>query len=150
MTEWLHHDGSTTPPPDEPIQISAGMAPDAAARLNDLTNVPPDELIWSPRWGGAIGLDHTPGCFVCGPTTTDIYNSNISCFVANKEVGERITALFPHGARLDYRHWEPQWIQVKVGACPKHIPLLHALVAMTRAKVTPEAIKAVREAGGAT
>lgn len=65
-----------------------------------------------------IGCDNTPGCFVCGGEKS-LY-SNISGFVASKEDGETITGWFEHGARLDFRAYEPNWIQVKIGACNAH------------------------------
>lgn len=72
------------------------------------------------RWfSRGIGSDHTPGCFGCPDSGPNLY-SNISAFVNSKEEGERATLIVGHGARLDYRINEPQWIQVKVGACPRH------------------------------
>lgn len=72
-----------------------------------------------------LGLDHTPGCFVCGGDH-DLYH-NISGFVNTKSDGEHVVAMFQHGARLDYREYEPHWIQVKIGACEQHIPQLKEL-----------------------
>jgi hypothetical protein len=48
-------------------------------------------------------------------------------FVTSKEDGEAVTALFKTGARLDYRDYEPNWIQVKVGSCKEHYPNLERL-----------------------
>jgi hypothetical protein len=75
-----------------------------------------------------MGQDWTPGCFVCGGKH-DLY-ANQSGFVTSKESGERIVALFEHGAFLDYRQYEPDWIQVKVGACKKHVPNLQKLYSL--------------------
>lgn len=52
-------------------------------------------------------------------------------FVSSKPGGERVVAMFRvhhlGSARLDYRDWEPHYIQVKVGACNAHLPNLEAL-----------------------
>lgn len=72
-----------------------------------------------------IGKDDTPGCFVCGGDHT-LYN-NISGFVRTKDAGERILALFPYGARLDYRSSTPDRVQVKIGACDTHKKCLEKL-----------------------
>lgn len=77
-----------------------------------------------PKNGGeffrsrGIGLDQTPGCFVCGGNET--LHANISGFVNTKEAGERVVAMFDKGARLDFRLHEPDRIQVKIGACNNH------------------------------
>jgi hypothetical protein len=84
-----------------------------------------------PEGGGdyfrprGIGLDTTPGCFVCGGPK-DLY-SNISAFVGCKAAGERVVAMFDQGARLDYREYEPDRVQVKIGACDKHKTQLEQL-----------------------
>lgn len=65
-----------------------------------------------------LGLDTCPGCFVCGGETAML--TNISSFVRSKEDGEEIVSWFEHGAYLDYRENEPNWIQVKIGACTAH------------------------------
>jgi len=52
---------------------------------------------------------------------------NVSGFVQSKEAGERVVALFNGRARLDYRTYEPNWIQVKVGCIPEHEAVLHRL-----------------------
>jgi len=72
-----------------------------------------------------IGLDNTPGCFVCGGNQ-DLYN-NMAAFVQTKDEGEKVAKIFQTGARLDYRPSEPNWIQVKIGACKKHLPNLERL-----------------------
>ena len=72
-----------------------------------------------------IGLDMTPGCFVCGGG--ERMYSNIAAFVQCKESGERVVAMFRQGARLDYREHEPDYVQVKVGACKEHLHCLQNL-----------------------
>ena len=65
-----------------------------------------------------IGSDNTPGCFICGGEQ-GLY-SNIAAFVESKADGEKVVRMFEYGARLDFRSREPDWIQVKIGACKKH------------------------------
>jgi hypothetical protein len=77
---------------------------------------------FSPR---GIGLDSTPGCFVCGGK--DGLYDNVSGFVKCKAAGQRVVAMFCSGARLDYRKSEPDYVQVKVGACKEHLANLKAL-----------------------
>ena len=77
-----------------------------------------------------IGTDKTPGCFCCGGKKR--YHNNIAAFVKSKQAGERIVKLFgEYGAWLDYREFEPDWIQVKIGACDKHLPNLEKLAELT-------------------
>lgn len=84
-----------------------------------------------PEGGGeffasrGIGLDTTPGCFVCGGS--EGLRSNIAAFVECKRAGERVVAMFSQGARLDCRDLEPDYVQVKVGACPAHLANLEQL-----------------------
>lgn len=96
-------------------------------------------LKFSPR---GIGLDICPCCFICGaerrnPEAND-YLHNIAAFVSSKEEGGKIALWFSdyanvhNGARLDFRATEPDWIQLKVGACDKHLPYLEMLYNMTR------------------
>lgn len=97
--------------------------------------------VFRPR---GVGLDTCPGCFVCGAAKrskdANDYLNNVSGFVRTKEEGERIVQMFvvedgedPNAsrARLDFRPSEPNWIQLKVGACDAHLPNLEALVTMT-------------------
>ena len=79
-----------------------------------------------------VGTDMTPGCFVCGGK--EGMQNNIAAFVNHKHAGERVVSLFKQGARLDWRPREPSWIQVKIGACKKHLPNLEALHSLTREK----------------
>lgn len=84
-------------------------------------------LPFAPR---GVGMDVTPGCFVCHAVSTG-YMANVSGFVDTRENGQKIVEWFGGFARLDYRDYEPNWIQVKVGGCEKHIPILEALCAAT-------------------
>lgn len=85
-------------------------------------------LHFSPR---GIGSDSVPACFVCGETSGSGCMDNIAAFVASKEEGERIVAWFRGRARLDYREYEPNRIQVKVGVCKEHREQLEQLFKVT-------------------
>ena len=97
-----------------------------------------------------IGYD-TCACFICGATdrTGEGYTfvNNIAAFVRTKEAGQRVVAMFKRGARLDYRAFEPNWIQVKIGACDKHLVNLQLLEVLTDKKhiITEDMI---HQAGG--
>lgn len=95
-----------------------------------------------------IGLDNTPGCFVCGGP--DGLRNNIAAFVQGKTAGERIVAMFvAHygGACLDYRDYEPDWVQVKIGACDDHLGQLKQLCELTAdGRITCERISEVARA----
>lgn len=93
-----------------------------------------------PKGGGeffrsrGIGIDETPGCFVSWCSRNGGRNSryktmynNIAAFVQCKETGERVVAMFRGGVWLDYREYEPDRVQVKIGACDKHLPNLKLL-----------------------
>src|SRR4030042_6394738 len=77
-----------------------------------------------------IGLDDCT-CFVCGTHKRDGKKEtmlhNIAAFVQCKTAGERVVARFPKGADLDYRPYEPDRVQVKIGACDQHLENLKAL-----------------------
>lgn len=78
-----------------------------------------------------IGLDSC-ACFVCGAQQNrnergSVFLNNIAAFAQCKEAGERVVAMFPQGARLDYREHEPDRVQVKIGACDLHLPHLQKL-----------------------
>jgi len=93
-----------------------------------------------PEGGGeffrsrGIGLDDCT-CFICGTHDRDgeghTMLNNICAFVQCKVAGERVVALFDQGARMDYREFEPDRVQVKVGACDKHRPNLELLNELT-------------------
>lgn len=53
--------------------------------------------------------------------------SNIAAFAQCKAAGERVVAMFEHGAFLAFRNHESDWIQVKIGACKRHAPNLEHL-----------------------
>lgn len=79
-----------------------------------------------------IGMDVTNGCICCNlprkPDGKALLVHNISFFVESKQDGEEVVSFFGgQGARLDYRDFEPNWIQAKVGACDAHKPILEAL-----------------------
>lgn len=78
-----------------------------------------------------IGLDTTPGCFVCGGDAG--LHNNIAAFVQCKAAGERVVVMFKTGARLDYREHSPDRVQVKIGACKKHAKKLERLETLTAA-----------------
>lgn len=111
-----------TPPAPSAAETSAGIAPGPAGPTSDAnvaagaTPAPGSPAEWFKSRG--IGNDNTPGCFICGGP--DGLRNNIAAFVPSKESGERVVAMFGAGARLDYREHEPNWIQVKVGACDAH------------------------------
>ncbi len=105
-----------------------------------------------PELGGeffrsrGIGWDYTPGCFVCGGETG--LHRNIAAYVQCKEAGERVVAMFPQGARLDYREYEPDYVQVKIGACTKHrrkLERLHNLTVKHEGVILETMVKAVTE-----
>ncbi|MEX0930601.1 MAG: hypothetical protein WDZ79_02890, partial [Candidatus Paceibacterota bacterium] len=77
-----------------------------------------------------IGLDTTPGCFVCAGD--EELRHNIAAFVQCRKAGERVVAMFPYGARLDCRDSAPDRVQVKIGACDAHLPNLQKLHELTR------------------
>lgn len=78
-----------------------------------------------------IGKDWNLPCFVCGVLME--LSDNIAAFVRTKEAGERVVEMFGGRARLDFREYEPDRIQVKVGACAAHASKLQALHTSTRA-----------------
>jgi hypothetical protein len=93
-----------------------------------------------PEGGGeffrsrGIGLDLCT-CFICD--TNDRtgnghpYLNNIAAFVQCKAAGERVVDMFERGARLDFRKYEPDRVQVKIGACDKHLENLKELHRLT-------------------
>jgi len=97
-----------------------------------------------PEQGGeyfysrGIGSEANLKCLVCGTSSIDggpvsLYLHNIAAYVTCKTAGERIVAMFPKGgARLDYREHEPDYVQVKVGACDHDLPNLEQLHTLTK------------------
>lgn len=67
-----------------------------------------------------IGSDECPCCFVCGSGSCGGFMTNLAAFVESKDEGQQIVEWFCNRARLDFRTAEPNWIQVKVGACEQH------------------------------
>src|SRR3989338_9492502 len=91
-----------------------------------------------------LGLENTPGCFVCGGKSG--LHNNIAAFVRTKAAGERVVTMFEMGARLDYRDFEPDRIQVKVGACGAHFPNLAQLDRLVEdGIVTKDKVKSAQE-----
>ena len=79
-----------------------------------------------------IGSEFGTACFVCGQGGNTLY-SNIAAFVKSKEAGQRVVEMFDNvGVRLDYREFEPDWIQVKIMACKDHLVNLEKLDEMSR------------------
>lgn len=82
-----------------------------------------------------VGLDNCT-CFVCGTHDRDgkghTMLNNIAAFVQGKEAGERVVAMFSQGAWLDYRDFEPDRVQVKIGACDSHLVNLQKLDELTQ------------------
>lgn len=88
-----------------------------------------------PEGGGeffysrGIGMDST-SCFMC-PGSRTTMRENIAAFVQCKAAGERVAEMFKniaHGdVRLDYREYEPDRVQVKLGACADHLACLKEL-----------------------
>lgn len=97
-----------------------------------------------------IGNNSVP-CFVCGHGTSwgsetkpaveleldekGYYKhgncqADMACFVSSKEEGELLSKMIPHSI-LDYRDYEPNRIQLKIGACPSHLVNLQLLGRLT-------------------
>lgn len=84
------------------------------------------------------GLDcNFKNCYACGCSLEKYANHNLSGFVESKEQGESAVKLFREGsAWLDYREREPNWIQVKIGACEDCKDCLNSLNKLTRVTST--------------
>jgi hypothetical protein len=86
-----------------------------------------------------IGMDVTPGCFMCETPFRNAqalsignpYMNNVAAFVQCQAAGARVLAMFDRGARLDYRDFEPDRVQIKIGACDAHLVNLKALEELT-------------------
>ena len=98
-----------------------------------------------------IGTDWTPGCFVCKTVEKErTLHNNIAAFVESKKSGEDIVDMFGRGAFLDFRPFEPNWVQVKVGACDKHkknLESLHKLARDAGNRITQKMIEEARAEG---
>jgi hypothetical protein len=79
---------------------------------------PASPEFWTPR---GIGNGHGV-CFVTGKAVS--MGSDIAGFVRSREAGQRVVDIFEGRARLDYREYEPNWIQVKICAVPEHLDAL--------------------------
>jgi len=76
-----------------------------------------------------LGKELSSHCFVCGFKDSISMMDNVAAFVRTKAEGEEIASWFNKGGRrLDYREQEPNWLQVKVWACKKHVPNLKYLI----------------------
>ena len=76
-----------------------------------------------------LGVNWHP-CYICNQGGRTSVQTDMAAFVDNKEAGERIIAMYDRlglHAVLDYRPTEPNWVQVKVGACKKHTSNLKKL-----------------------
>jgi hypothetical protein len=76
-----------------------------------------------------IGSNWLP-CYICNQGGKDKVQSDMSAFVSDKSAGERVVVMYEElglYAKLDFRPSEPNWVQVKVGACNKHLPNLEKL-----------------------
>jgi hypothetical protein len=98
---------------------------------------------YSPR---GLGSNWLP-CFICNPPQVNIsgllktpepdLKMDMAAFVDSKESGERVVDMFRKAglvAKLDFRKFEPNWVQVKVGACEKHEPNLKVLLEETKVR----------------
>jgi len=75
------------------------------------------------------------GCFICGAKWRNESSAilhNIAAFVSSSAEGEQLVGWFGGRAWLDYRESEPLHIQLKVGACDKHLSHLQFLESLTR------------------
>ena len=82
-----------------------------------------------------VGTDSTPGCWICKTATEKrSMHNNISAFVQHKDAGDRIVRMLGYGAYVDYRTYEPDRVQVKVGTCLAHVPHLNLLHDLTSTK----------------
>lgn len=84
-----------------------------------------DEEIYQPR---GLGLNFLT-CYMCNSHESGA-QPDLAAFVQSRESGTRIIEMFEQlglDAHLDYRPHEPNWVQVKVGACYEHKPNLEKL-----------------------
>ena len=72
-----------------------------------------------PRGIGTNKID----CFACGKHAESGFQHDMSAFVKDRGEGARSVRMFESvdsSAVLDYRNGEPNYVQVKVGACDDH------------------------------
>lgn len=79
-----------------------------------------------PKSGGdffrsrGMSTDSSPGCFACEINEKHLYSNTV--YVQCKVAGERIVSMFDkNGIRLDYRRYEPDYVQVKYVRQPKNL-----------------------------
>lgn len=86
-----------------------------------------------------IGLESRLLCFVCG-SADDSHLNNIYGFIQSQQDGQKASHWVR--ARVDFRDYEPNWIQLKIGACDAHLENLRALNTLTRVSdtLTPEMV----------
>lgn len=125
------------------VQGAADRVADAAAAFTERLKNGAGEIdhpeYWSPR---GIGSEWNLTCLVTGKE--EKLMPNISGFVRSKAAGERIVKMFNGRARLDFRTYEPNWIQVKVGVLEEHKEVLVRLqnaVMTCEGMLTPEIIQ---------
>jgi hypothetical protein len=93
---------------------------------------------FTPR---GIGIDGGFPCLVTG-----VYldcAANIAAFVVSREAGERVVSMLGGRARLDFREYEPNWLQVKLGVSKGHEAVLQRLYDATSSSgnvITPRMI----------
>lgn len=73
---------------------------------------------YHPR--GAGGGDGSGHCFIC--MDEHVSGKDMAGFVSSREGGLNVVEMFggPKRARLDYRAFEPDWVQVKIATCRDH------------------------------
>jgi len=91
-------------------------------------------------------------CFMCGwNNTSGECLPDMSMYVDNKISGATIVSWFEKlelKAELDFRIYEPNYVQVKIGACVKHLvflKLLQARIHQAGDLISPDIIKEVVE-----
>lgn len=89
---------------------------------------------FAPR---GIGLNWIP-CFMCGKGGPEDHSQpDMAAYVKGKDYGELVISMFDKLgllANLDYRPSEPNYVQVKVGACVGHQPNLRLLQIFTASR----------------
>ena len=112
---------------------------DGVADIDDKGN-PIGEVVQSKL--DEDGVHYGGGYHSCQP--------DMSAYVDNKESGEHVVKMFEvEGCRvfLDFRPSEPNHVQVKAGACEKHLPNLEELQRLTfqHKVITREIIREAKE-----
>jgi hypothetical protein len=97
--------------------------------MTDQGKISEDEPTTYAYRSRGMGLNWLP-CFVCGHGGEGKAQADLAAFVGSKDEGEKVVEMFwakKGHASLDYRGFEPNYVQVKVGACGVHRPNLEAL-----------------------